>query len=160
MSRKSIAALFLVLLAALIFVPLTAAQGGDVGVVVNPNNSVSNMSLADVRKIFAGEKHSWPGGTPVKLIVRPPGCHERQVLLKLLGMSESEFKQYWTAQVFRGEAEAEPLVIPSFGMVVEATRVFPGSIAFVDAHDIKPGMFIKVLKVEGHMPGDPGYPLH
>jgi hypothetical protein len=28
------------------------------------------------------------------------------VLLKLLAMSENEYEQYWTAQVFRGEADA------------------------------------------------------
>jgi hypothetical protein len=28
----------------------------------------------------------------------------------------------------------------------------------VDAQDVKPGM--KVVRLEGHMPGEAGYPLH
>jgi hypothetical protein len=40
----------------------------------------------------------------------------------------------------------------------EAVVAYPGAIALVDAQDIKPGM--KVVRVEGCMPGDDGYPLH
>src|ERR1700736_6594671 len=81
-------------------------QTGAVAVVVNENNPVNNLSTPELRKLFAGEKHSWSGGLPVRLFVRAPGAYERIVLLKLLDMSESEYKQYWTAKVFRGEAQA------------------------------------------------------
>lgn len=136
------------------------AQAGEIAVIGNPNNSIANLTLADLRKIFSGQKRSWPGGAPVKLIVRGPGCRERLALLTVLGMSESEYKQYWTAQVFRGDADAEPLTMPSFGMVKEAVKVYPGAIALVLAQDVKAGMYIRVVKVEGHMPGETGYPLH
>lgn len=79
-------------------------------------------------------------------------------MLRLLGMKESEYKQYWSAQTFRGEAESEPFTAPSLGMMLEATKVFPGAIAMIDAKEVKPGM--KVIKVDGHMPDEPGYPLH
>jgi hypothetical protein len=138
--------------------PLASAQAVDVAVIVNPYSPVTNISSADLRKVFAGEKRSWPGGVPVKLIVRGPGCHERIVLLRLLGMSESEYKSYWTAQVFRGEADAEPFTVPSIGMVKEAAKVFPGAIGMADAESVKQGM--KVIKVDGKMPGDTGYPVH
>jgi len=160
LSRKSPLFFLLGLLASLIFVPCEAAEGGDVAVIVNPKNPATNISLADLRKMFRGAKHSWAGGIPVKLFVRAPGSHERIVLLRLVGMSESEYAQYWTAQVFRGEADSEPLSLSSFGMALEAAKAFPGAIAFVDARDIKPGMYVKVIKVDGHMPGDEGYPLH
>ena len=106
---------------------------------------------------MAGEKRSWPGGLAIRLIVRPPGCHERFVLLRLLGMSESEYKRYWTAQVFRGEAGSEPAIVPSVGMQKEALAAFPGAISLVDVRDVKPGM--KIVKVEGLLPGETGYPL-
>jgi hypothetical protein len=138
--------------------PPAFAQAGDVAVVVNPGNSATNLSLADVRKIFGGQKQSWPGGIPVKVFVRPPGSHERLALMKLLQMSESDYKQYWTAQVLRGEAVSEPMIVPSVGMQKEAIQAFPGGVTLVDAGDVKPGM--KVLKIDGHLPGEPGYPLH
>jgi len=127
-------------------------------VVVNENNHVDGLSLAELRKVFVGERRSWAVGLPIKLIVRGSGTHERTVLLKLLGMSESEYKEYWIAQIFRGEADAEPLTLPSFDLEKQAVSIFPGAIAFVDARELKPGM--KVLKLNGRMPGEAAYPLH
>jgi len=126
-------------------------------VVVNPGNPVTNISLADLRKMFAGEKHTWPRGVPVKPVVRAPGCHERLALLRLLNMSEGEYKQHWTAIVLRGEADAEPPAVFSVGMQKEAIAAFPGVISLVDAHDVMPGM--KVIKLDGLAPGAPGYLL-
>jgi hypothetical protein len=151
------AILALSLLPAMVTMP-AAAQKEDVAVVVNEDNKVSTITLAELRKVFVGERRSWAAGLPIKLLVTNPGTHERSALLKLLGMSESEYKQYWTAQIFRGEAQAEPLNLPSLGMQKEALAVFPGGITFVNATNIKPGM--KVLKVNGHLPGDVDYPLH
>ena len=135
-----------------------AAQSVDVAVVVNANNPLADVSMVELRKMFAGEKHSWPRGLTIKLIVRTPGCHERLVLLRLLGMSESEYKQYWAAAVFRGDASSEPVAVFSNGMQKEAIVAIPGAIALVDSPDLKPGM--KVVKVAGHLPGEPGYLLH
>lgn len=156
MSKKLIAALLLGCLTA--WIPRSAAQAEDVAVVVNSNSRLTNISLVDLRKIFAGERRTWPGGVPVKLIIRAPGRHERFVLLKLLGMTESEYKQYWSAQTFRGEAESEPFTAPSLGMTLEAVRIFAGAITLIDVQDVKPGM--KIIKAEGHMPGESGYALH
>lgn len=138
--------------------PSAVAQTGTVAVVVNEKNPVNNLSTAELRKLFAGEKHSWIGGLPVKIFVRAPGAYERLVLLKLLGLSENEYKTYWTAQVFRGEAQAEPVALFSNGMQKEALAAYPGALALVNVQDVKPGM--KVVRVNGHMPGEAGYPLN
>jgi hypothetical protein len=153
MKIKAIPVLLLTALASLALIPRAAAQGEDVAAVVNPNNPAANIG-----KIFAGEKRTWERGLRIKLIVRLPGCRERLVLLRLLGMSESEYKQYWAAQVFRGEADSEPFAAPSVGMQKEAMKVFPGAISLVNAQDVKPGM--KIIKVDGRLPGAVGYPLH
>lgn len=134
------------------------AQNQDVAVVVNPKNPVSNLSRSELRKIFAGEKRTWTGGLPIKIITRVPGSYEHVVLLRLLKMNESEYKQYWIAQVFHGEAQAEPAAMFSNGMQKEAISVFPGAIALVDPVDVKLGM--KVVKVDGHLPGELAYPVH
>jgi hypothetical protein len=142
----------------LILASYSVAQSHTIAVIVNPKNPVTNLTLGDLRKIFTGVERTWHGGLPVKITVRGPDTLERFVLLRILGMSEAEYRQYWTAKVFRGEADGEPVVLPSFGMTKEAVGLFPGGIALVDVQDLKPGMNIKVIKVEGHMPGEPGYP--
>lgn len=160
MRRKLVITVLLSWLVSYVLISVSAGQDADLAVVVNPKNSVSNVSSEDLRKILAGEKRSWPGGVPIKIIVRAAGCPERLVLLRILGMSESEYKRYWTGQVLRGEADSEPLTVFSFGMVKEATMVFPGAIGLVNAQNLKPGMNLKIIKVDGHMPGDTGYPVH
>lgn len=156
--NKLIAGLMLVWLAVCANARPAAAQVSDVAVVVNSNNPAVTLSLGELRKIFSGEKRTWPGGSAIKLLVRTPGTHERLVLMKLLGMSEGEYKQYWTTQVFRGEASSEPVVVFSNGMEKEAIVSIPGAIALMETRDVKPG--VKVVKVDGVAPGAPGYPFH
>jgi phosphate transport system substrate-binding protein len=136
----------------------TWAQSGDMAIVVNPDNPVAGISFSDLRRIFTGEKRSWPGGLSIKLVVRAPVCHERVTLLHILNMSESEYKQYWTAQVLRGEAGSEPVAVFSNGFQKEAIKVMPGAIALMDPQDAKTG--VKVIRLDGHLPGEPGYALH
>jgi ABC-type phosphate transport system substrate-binding protein len=145
-------------LACLAAMPFSDAQSSAVAVVVNEKNLVHNLTTSELRRLFAGERHSWPGGRPVRLFVRAPGAYERVVLLRLLGMSEKEYKQFWTAAVFRGEAQVEPVALFSNGMQKEAITSFPGAIALVDLQDVKSGM--RVVRINGHLPGETGYPLN
>jgi len=43
-------------------------------------------------------------------------------------------------------------------MTVESVRIFVGALTRIEVQDVKPG--IKIIKVEGHMPGESSYPLH
>jgi hypothetical protein len=155
---KSPAKLLFLFLAILGFSMQIWAQADDIAVVASSSNPATNVTMPDLKKMFSGVKRGWPGGRPIKLITRGPGCRERLTLLKLLSMSEEEYRQYWTAEVFRGEADAAPLAVPSVGMQKEAIMAFPGGLTLVGLKDVKPGM--KVIRVDGLLPGDPGYPLH
>jgi ABC-type phosphate transport system substrate-binding protein len=157
MQTKLIVGWVAIFLAGLAGLSSAAAQTGRVAVVVNEKNPVNNLSAPELRKLFAGEKRDWAGGLPVKIFVRAPGANERVVMLKLLGMSESEYKRYWAGQVYRGEAQAEPVGLFSNGMQREAVVLYPGALALVNVQDVKLGM--KVVRVNGHMPADAGYPF-
>jgi phosphate transport system substrate-binding protein len=162
--RNSKAIMRTLVVVSLQFVPLTGQSSTvivkpntDIAIVVNPSNPVSSLTAAALRKLFAGETRTWPGGTPVKLIIRAPGAHERAVLLQLLHFSEDDYARYWTTQAYRGEG-VEPVAVFSNGMQKEAVMSIPGGIALMDVRDLKPGL--KVLKIEGKLPGEEGYPLH
>ena len=43
-------------------------------------------------------------------------------------------------------------------MQKEAIKAYPGAVALVNMQDVKPGM--KMVKVEGHLPGEEGYPFN
>jgi ABC-type phosphate transport system substrate-binding protein len=139
--------------------PLLGQKGDvDVAVVVNPDTPVNNLSLADVRKIFLGDRQYWTANIPVVLLMRAPVARERDVVLKTIyQMSESRFKQYWIAKIFRAESASAPKVVYSNDMANELVTAIPGAIAFIDSRDVKPGT--KVVRVDGLLPGDAGYPL-
>lgn len=130
----------------------------EVAVIVNPANPIEAISLVDLRKIFAGEKQSWGSPGPISLFVRGPGAREREVLLsRVLKMNESEYQQYWVRKVYSGEAPRQPLALLSNGMQLEAIRAEKGAIALISVQDIHQG--VKVVKIEGRVPGMNGYPL-
>jgi len=137
-----------------------AAQGHDVdvAVVVHPDTPVSDLSLADVRKVLLGDRQYWKSNLPVVLLMRAPVARERNVVLKIIyQMSEAQFKQYWIAKIFRAESASAPKVVYSNDMANDLVTAVPGAIAFIDAREVRPGA--KVLRVDGHLPGEPGYPL-
>lgn len=134
------------------------SRGTDIAVVVNPDTPVSDLSLADVRKVLLGERQYWNTKLPVVLLIRAPVARERDVVLRVIyQMSESEFKQFWVAKIFRAEAATPPKIVYSNDMQYELVAAIPGAIAFVDARNVRPGL--KVLRVDGHLPGEANYPL-
>lgn len=144
----------------LLLLETLAAQSHDVdiAVVVHPDTPISNLSLAEVRKVFLGDRQYWTTNIPVVLLIRAPVARERNVVLKIIyQMSESQFKQYWIAKIFRAEAATAPKVVYSNDMANELVTAVPGAIAFIDAREVRAG--VKVVRVDGHLPGEPGYPL-
>jgi hypothetical protein len=134
------------------------AAAGDIAVVVHPDVKVEALTFSELRKILLGDRQFWPSGQPVTLIVRAPVAAERTLLLeKVYEMTEAQFRQYWIAKVFRAEATSGPRVVLSNNESVELIGVLPGAVALVSADDVPAG--VKILRIDGHKPGDRAYPL-
>jgi ABC-type phosphate transport system substrate-binding protein len=133
-------------------------RSADMAVVVNPSTPVSDLTLAEVRKVFRGDRQYWSKDVPVVLLIRAPRSRERDVILRTLyEMSEAQFKQYWIAKIFRAEATTAPKIVYSNDMAKELVTVIPGAIAFLPESDATDGL--KIVKINGRMPGERGYPL-
>jgi ABC-type phosphate transport system substrate-binding protein len=134
------------------------ARSTDIAVVVNPDTPISDLTLSDVRKVFLGERQYWSSKLPVALLIRAPVARERDVVLRVIyQMTEAQFKQYWIAKIFRAEAASPPKIVYSNEMQYDLVTAIPGAIAFVDASNVRPG--VKVVRVDGHLPGERDYPL-
>jgi len=148
-------------LLAFVLLPVLAAAADDaidVAIVVKPEVPVDNLSMADVRKVFMGERQYWNAGMRVTLLVRAPVARERSIVLtKLYEMTEAQYRQYWISKVFRADAATGPKIVYTNDMAVELVKAIPGAVAFVDAKKVPEGL--KILKVDGKLPGDKGYPL-
>jgi hypothetical protein len=148
--------LMLALLAAA--APAIAADAADVAIVVRPDVPLDNLPFAELRRLMRGDRQFWNSNLRVTLLVRAPGAHERDIVLRTIyQMSEAQFRQYWIAKVFRAEAAAGPRIVYSTEMAAELCAAIPGAVAFVDAAQVPKGL--KVLKIDGHLPGEKAYPL-
>jgi hypothetical protein len=135
------------------------AQGGDIAVVVRPDVPVTNLTFAELRHLVLGDRQFWTSNVQVTLLVRAPGARERDIILKTVcQMSEAQFRQYWIAKVFRAEAASGPKIVYSNEMAAEMVNAMPGAVAFMDADQVPTG--VKVVKVNGLLPGSKDYPLH
>lgn len=135
-----------------------AAGGSDIAIVVRPDVPVDDLSFAELRRVLLGDRQFWSLNVRVTLLVRAPGAREREVVLKnIYQMSEAQFRQYWIAKVFRAEAASVPRIVYSNEMAVELALAIPGAVAFVEASQAPKGL--KVLKINGLLPGEKGYPL-
>jgi hypothetical protein len=135
------------------------AQAGDIAVVVRPDVPVTNLTFAELRHLVLGDRQFWTSNVQVTLLVRAPGARERDIILKTVcQMSEAQFRQYWIAKVFRAEAASGPKIVYSNEMAAEMVNAMPGAVAFMDADQVPAG--VKVVKVNGLLPGTKDYPLH
>jgi hypothetical protein len=147
------------LLATALPAPAQRSRPADaVAIVVHPDTRVVDVSRAQLRSIFLGEQQFWPDHLRITLLVRAPVAVERELVLdRIYRMSESEFRQYWIAKMFRAEVASGPKVVYSSDMARELVNVIKGAITFIPSRDVTPDM--KVLRIDGKVPGDAGYAL-
>lgn len=130
----------------------------DVAIAVHPDVPVDNLTLADVRRIVLGDREFWPGSLRLTLFMRAPVAHERDVILKTVcQMTEAQFRQHWIAKVFRADTAVAPKIVYSADTSIDLANRTPGAIAFVDAPAATRAM--KIVRVDGKLPGEAGYPL-
>ena len=144
---------------ALVLLGAGSVNADPVAVVVHPSVEVDELTFAEFRKIILGDRQFWSAGHRITLIVRAPVADERTLLLEeVYKMSEAQYRQYWVAKVFRAEVTSGPRVVLSNEEAVDLVGVIEGAVAIVNAEDVPGGL--KVLKIDGLLPGDPDYRLN
>jgi hypothetical protein len=130
----------------------------DFAVIASSDVPVSNLSIADLRKLFLGDRQFWTPKLRVSLLVRAPVARERVIVVwTICKMSEAQFGQHWICKVMRAESTSSPELFSSNQQALNLVSNTPGAIAIVNAMQVPSGT--KVLAVEGKLPHEPGYRL-
>jgi len=140
--------------------PRTAhAQASEpLAIVVNRNNPLNEISLVDLRRVFRGQRSRWSNGRRVTLVMRDPGTREREAILQsLYGVAEDDYRRTYMQAVFSGETTDAPKTLASTNGVLRFVYNVPGAIGYVRARDVDAS--VKTLRVDGRLPGEPGYRL-
>lgn len=148
------------IMAALLLIagPSSYADGTAIAIVVHQDTPVDNLSMEELRSIFLADQQFWNDRTRISLLVRAPQSDERDfVLNRIYQMSEAQFRQYWIAKMFRAEIPRGPKIVFSTDMTLDLVVVIPGSISFIRASEA--GNAVKIVRIDGLLPSDDGYPL-
>ena len=138
--------------------PAARQTGPDIAVIVNPDVPVDNLTLAELRRILLGDREFWTSAARVTLFIRAPIARERDAMVKdVCQMTEAQFRQHWIGKVFRAETPSAPKIAYSAESTIEQVARTPGGIGLVLAPVTAKN--VKVLRIEGRVPGQSGYRL-
>ena len=140
--------------------PAARAQApAEIAVIVNKSNPLDDLPLSELREYFLAERGHWPNGKgKVRVVMLEPGAPAREAALRLIyNMNEKAYVSYFLGKKFRGETLDEPRQQTSAADVIKFVSFVPGAIGYVRPEEVDAS--VKVLRVDGLAPGDPGYKL-
>jgi ABC-type phosphate transport system substrate-binding protein len=128
-------------------------------IVVNRSNPVDDLSFAELRRIFLGNRSHWTNGRRITLVMRDPGEPERKTILRdVCGMNEDQLKTHFLHGLFTGEILVSPKTLSTPIGVRKFIFNVPGAIGYLRIRDVD--ATVKVVRVDELLPDDKGYKLH
>lgn len=140
-------------LVALAFTPGTAAA--QIAVVVNAANPVDDLSMDRLKRIFLGQASTFSSGARARIATHTGSADAFD--RSALGLQPDIVRSRWMAIVFRGEATAVPISFASVDDVKKFVQEHPDAIAYLPVGAVDGSL--KVLRIDGRRPTDPGYPI-
>ena len=136
-------------------IPLRA---DEVVIVVNKQNPTEDISSKDVKKIFRFEKQFWDHGGKISPLLRETGSSAKTLMLKkIYEMSDEDLKKLLLLRLFKGEIAALPQTLDSDTAVKKFVSQIPNAIGYINRASSDSN--VKTLRIDGKLPGDPGYLL-
>lgn len=136
----------------------TPVFGLDIAIVVNRENPVDELTMREVEAIFELRQQFWKGGDRVYVIIQQARRAERNVMLKkVYRQTDQGLNKYLLHRMFKGEIADLPQIESSNDKVKQEIRRRPNAIGFIDAATVDRS--VKVLKIDGLLPGSENYRL-
>jgi hypothetical protein len=127
--------------------------------IVNSSNPTESISKKQLRGLLMGEIDQWDNKRQIILVQREPTSQAFQKTLRLvLHMSEGEYSRSLLQIEFRGRKPPLIKVLNSDESASKFVFNVPGAVAITDG--VPSGTIsseIKILRIDGKLPGDPGY---
>lgn len=131
----------------------------SLAIVVNQSNPVDDLSFAELRAVFLGERSHWPNGRRITLVMMEPGQPERDAVLReICRMGEADFRRRFLQGLLTGEILVSPKTLSTTAGVRKFIFNVPGAIGYLRPGDVDGS--VKVLRIDGHYPSDAEYALH
>lgn len=138
--------------------PRAHAQQEPLLVVVAASLGASNIELSALRRAFQGYSVELVGKrlVPLNQALQAPARTQFDKLV--LGLTPEQVGRYWIDRRIRDSVQS-PRTIPSPELIVRVVASIPGAIGYVSiARNALPSQ-VRVLSVDGKLPGERDYPL-
>ncbi len=140
-----------------VFAP-SQSSAESLAVIVHSNNPVEDISFEELVKIFKVEKSYWSNDGKIYLLMHEADSKEQKMILQeIYGMTAKDLKKFWLMKIYRGEIPSFPKTVASNESLRRFVEQVPNAIGIIPSQDA--GADVKVLKVDGKLPGDEGYKL-
>jgi len=134
------------------------SRDDHLAVIVNRSNPLDDLSLKELRSIAMIQRTHWPNDREITVALHEPGPAERRAILQLVyRMNETMFTRYFLQATFTGQIPNGPRLLSTSELVRRFVVNVPGAVGFVRLADVDAS--VKAVRVDGHAPGAPDYPL-
>ncbi len=124
-----------------------------IAVVVGANSEQRAISMRYLRRVYNGKTRS----RAIIPLNRPAGSRVRATFDRaVLSLSPSEVGRYWVDRAVRGQ-RGPPRSFASARAILRLVARFPRAMGYVRADRVRGK--VRVVAVDGKLPGQPGYPL-
>lgn len=133
------------------------SKADHLAIIVGKNNALDSVTAAELQKIFRAEKAKGPDGTKFVIVMQDASQPARAAALAgIYKMTDAEYNKYFLQATFTGAVTAAPKAM-SAAAVKKFVAETPGAIGYVRADEADDT--VKVVKVDGHAPGEADYKL-
>ena len=135
-----------------------AKPSKELAVIVNPKNPVKKITFSELRSYLKLRRQFWPNKKRCDLYLPPHKSDAYKLLLKdVYKTSHKKLQKYWVRKLFSGDIPSKPSYVSSFRSAGSQVLKNVGALSIVPANMVPKG--VRVLPIDGKMPGDKGYRL-
>jgi hypothetical protein len=139
--------------------PAAAASAGEFAVIASSGVPVDDLTLDELRRVFLFKRGVWRPGQPVNVMLPDSGRPARAFLLRhIYRMSDPELRRFILERIFQAEIDFAPKVVGSDTEALAFVKAGRSLITLVAAGTPRLSE-VKVLRIDGKLPRQPGYPL-
>jgi hypothetical protein len=132
---------------------------GEFAAIASRGVPVDDLTLDELRRVFLFKRGVWRPGQPVNVMLPDSGLPARAFLLRhVYRMSDHDLRRFILERIFQAEIDFAPKVVGSDSEAVAFVKAGRSIITIVSASAPRLSD-VKVLRIDGKLPRQAGYPL-
>ena len=134
-------------------VPFFNSWAEPIAVIVNKNNSASGIESSFLAHMFMGKAIKWPDGQKIFVVDRPSDSEIRFQFYKIV-LNSKPTKKFLKP---KSPLPFKPMILKTDASMCKFTTRIPNAIGYIYLSEVNDK--VKVLEIDGKLPGDEGYKI-